>query len=299
MKRATYLVKEALANIRLNQTTTIVAVATTAFTMACFGVFLLLYFNLRGVTSSLQDDIKVVIYISDGVSSQALADLQARLKSDREVAGVAYISKEQALADFREQFPSEGYLLQGLGDNPLPASLLVTMAHPSRSSEAVKRWAERLKGMPGVAQVQYNREWIESIGGIVRYIEWTAVAVGSILAAASVTIIGSTTRLTLYARRDEIDIMRLIGATGMFIRIPYLIEGAILGALGGALSLSLLKLGFEFLKLRLGSQTHLLGGAATFTFFSGQVSLLIVLMGLLLGSVGSWVSLVTFERARS
>ena len=143
MKRVTYLLTEALTNIRLNQTTTIVAVATTAFTMACFGVFLLLYLNLRGVTSTLQDDIKVVVYVTDAVSAQALADLQARIKSDREVAGVTYVSKEQALTDFREQFPSEGYLLQGLGENPLPASLLVAMAHPSRSSEAVKRWADR------------------------------------------------------------------------------------------------------------------------------------------------------------
>jgi cell division transport system permease protein len=298
MKRTSYLVKEALANIRLNQTTTIVAVATTAFTMACFGVFLLLYLNLRGLTTSLQDDIKVVVYVTDGVSAEVLEDLQARIKGDREVARVTYVSKEQALAEFREQFPSESYLLQGLGENPLPASLLVTMAHPSRSSEAVKRWSERLKTMPGVAQVQYNREWIESVGGVVRYIEWVAIAVGTILAAASVTIIGSTTRLTLYARRQEIEIMRLIGATGTFIRIPYLIEGAILGALGGALSLSLLKLGFEFLKLRLGTQSHLLGSGVAFTFFSGHVSLLIVLTGFLLGSLGSFVSLLAFERAR-
>src|ERR687889_177875 len=103
MKRAGYLVKEALANIRLNQTTTIVAVATTAFTMACFGVFLLLYLNLRGLTTKLQDDIKVVVYLADGLSVQALADLQARIAGDREVAGVAYVSKEQALAEFREQ----------------------------------------------------------------------------------------------------------------------------------------------------------------------------------------------------
>jgi cell division transport system permease protein len=299
MKRASYLVKEALANIRLNQTTTIVAVATTAFTMACFGVFLLLYLNLRGLTSSLQDDIKVVVYVSDGLSAQALADLMTRLKGDREVSGLAYVSKEQALAEFREQFPSEGYLLQGLGENPLPASLLVTMADSSRSSEAVKRWSERLKTMPGVAQVQYNREWIEIVGGIVRYIEWVAIAVGTILAAASLTIIGSTTRLTLYARRQEIEIMRLIGATGTFIRIPYLIEGAILGALGGALSLSLLKLGFEFLRLRLGTQSHFLGGGVAFTFFSGQVSWFIVLTGLLLGSLGSFVSLLAFEKTQS
>src|SRR6185437_10386481 len=110
MKRVTYLLTEALTNIRLNQTTTIVAVATTAFTMACFGVFLLLYLNLRGATASLQDDIKVVVYLTDGLSAHALADLQARIRGEREVAGLAYVSKEQALADFREQSPSESYL---------------------------------------------------------------------------------------------------------------------------------------------------------------------------------------------
>ena len=107
----------------------------------------------------------MVVYVTDAVSAQALADLQARIKSDREVAGVTYVSKSRPWPSFREQFPSEGYLLQGLGENPLPASLLVTMAHPSRSSEAVKRWADRLKGMPGVAQVQYNRDWIETWAG--------------------------------------------------------------------------------------------------------------------------------------
>ncbi|WP_447979671.1 cell division protein FtsX [Candidatus Nitrospira bockiana] len=299
MRRLGYLLTEAVANIRLNQTTTLVAIATTAFTMACFGVFLLLYFNLRGVTASLQEEIKVMVYVQDGVSPAVLADLQARLKGEREAAAVVYISKEQALADFREEFPSEGYLLQALGENPLPASLLVTVASQFRSSEAVKRWVERIKTLPGVAQVQYNRDWIESLSGFVRYLEWAAVAIGTVLAAASVTIIGSTIRLTLYARREEIEILRLIGATGHFIRIPYLIEGAILGALGAAFSLSLLKAGFEFFRLQLDPHTRLLGGALTFSFFPGHVSLLLVAAGLLLGSIGSLVSLLAFERARS
>src|SRR5262245_34061075 len=127
MRRIIYLVKEALANIRLNRTTTIIAVATTAFTLACFGVFLLLYVNLRGIARSLQEDIKVMVYLSDDLSVDALSDLQQRLKGEREVASISYLSKEQALADFREQFPSEHHLLQGLGENPLPASLVVTV----------------------------------------------------------------------------------------------------------------------------------------------------------------------------
>ena len=298
MRRLLYFIQEALTNIRLNRTTTLVAVATTAFTLACFGVFLLFYFNLRGMIGSLQDDVRVVIYLDENLSVEGLGDLQRRLKTQREVASVAYISKEQALEDFREQFPSEQYLLQGLGENPLPASLVVTIAPRYRASEPVKRWAERIKMMPGVTDVQYSREWIESLTTMIRYLQFAAVAVGSVLSAASVTIIASTIRLTLYARRDEIEIMRLIGATGAFIKIPYLLEGAILGAVGGALSLAMLKSGFEFFKSQLGTPGRLLGVQAGFDFFPLQVSVVIILTGLVLGCAGSFVSLVEFREAK-
>ncbi|TLY15177.1 MAG: ABC transporter permease [Nitrospirae bacterium] len=297
MKRIAYLVKESMTNIRLNRTTTLVAVASTAFTLACFGVFLLLYLNLRGVVSSLQDDIKIVVYLHDGLSAQGLSDLQQRLKGEREVATLSYVSKEQALADFREQFPSEYHLLQGLGENPLPASFVVTLAPRFRSSEAVRQWAKRLTNMAGVAQVQYSRDWIENLATVIGFIELGAVAVGSILSAASITIIASTIRLTLLARRDEIEILRLVGATGAFIKVPYLLEGAVLGAVGGLLSLAILRGGFDLFKLQLGPTGRFLGVESWLNFFPGHVSLLIIGAGLALGFTGSLVSLIQFGRA--
>ena len=299
MKRLGHLVKEALANIRINRTTTLIAVATTAFTLACFGVFLLLYVNLRGIVSGLQDDIKVIVYLHENLPPQGVSDLQRRLKSEPEVASLSYVSKEQALADFRAQFPSEQHLLQGLGENPLPASFVVTLGPAFRSSESVKRWAERTKSVPGVAQVQYSRDWIDNLSTVVGYLELAAIAVGTLLGAASVTIIANTIRLTLYARREEIEIMRLIGATGAFIKIPYLLEGAMLGALGATLALILLRGGFEFFKLHLGAPGRFLGIESGFNFFPTQVSLLMVLAGFLLGCVGSFVSLLGFGRVRA
>jgi len=299
VRLVTYLVREAFTNIRINRTTTLIAMATTAFTLACFGVFLLLYLNLRGVVSSLQEDIQVIVYLNDGLSPQNVSDLQQRLNTEQGIASLTYVSKEQALADFRAQFPSELHLLQGLGENPLPASFVVTLGPQFRSSESVKRWAERVKGVPGVAQVQYSREWIENLATVIGYIELAAIAVGAILSAASVTIIASVIRLTVYARRDEIEIMQLIGATGAFIKIPYLLEGAVLGALGGALSLALLKGGFELFKLQLGAPGRLLGIDSGFSFFPGHISLLMVVAGLLLGFTGSFVSLLEFGRAKS
>lgn len=299
MRRLGYLVREALTNIRLNRTTTLIAVATTAFTLACFGVFLLLYLNLRGMASSLQDDIKVIVYLHDTLTAQGVAALQHQIKAEPEVASLTYISKEQALADFHAQFPSESHLLQGLGENPLPASFVVTLVPKFRSSDAVKRWSDRLRSVPGVAQVQYSREWIENLAVVVGYLELVAVAVGTVLSAASVTIIANTIRLTLYARRDEIEIMRLIGATGAFIKTPYLLEGSVLGALGAGLALVLLKGGFEFFKQQLGQPGRFLGIEAGFGFFPNHVSFLMVLAGLVLGFLGSFVSLFGFGRVRS
>ncbi|HEV8540713.1 MAG TPA: permease-like cell division protein FtsX [Nitrospiraceae bacterium] len=299
MRRLGYLVREAIANIRINRTTTLIAVATTAFTLACFGVFLLLYVNLHGIVSGLQDDIKVIVYLHDNLSPQGTADLQRRFKSEPEVASLTYVSKDQALADFRVQFPSEQHLLQGLGENPLPASFVVTLGPRFRSSESVKRWAERMKAVPGVVQIEYSRDWIDNLATVVGYLELAAIAVGSLLSAASVTIIANTIRLTLYARREEIEVMRLIGATGAFIKIPYLLEGAALGALGATLALILLKAGFEFFKLHLGAPGRFLGIESGFTFFPTQVWLLMILAGFLLGCLGSFVSVLGFGRARA
>jgi cell division transport system permease protein len=298
VKRLGHLIREALTNIRVNQTTTVIAIVTTAFTLSCFGVFLLLYWNLQGFVNTLQEDIKVIIYLQDSLPAAGVVDLQQRLKGEPEVAALAFVSKEQALADFRAQFPSESLLLQGLGENPLPASFVVTLAPRYRSSESVKRWTERLKAVPGVAQVQYSRDWIDNLGTVVGYVRVASVAVGSLLAAASVTIIANTIRLTVYARREEIEIMRLIGATNAFIKVPYLLEGAALGALGALLALALLRAGFEFFKLHLGMPDRFLGLTGNLGFFSLPVSLWLLGAGLLLGSVGSFVSLMGPERSR-
>lgn len=299
MRRLIHFVQEAVANIRLNRTTTIIAVATTAFTLACFGVFLLLYLNLRTMATSLQSDFKVVVYVKDGTPPSGVSELQGLLKADPGVQALVHVSKEQALVDFRAQFPDESHLLQGLGENPLPASFIITLAPSHRSPDAVRRWAERFKSVSGVDQVQYSRDWIDNLATVVGYLELAAVGIGTVLSAASVTIIASTIRLTLYARRDEIEIMRLIGATGSFIKIPYLIEGAMLGVMGSAVSLAMLKGGFELFNARLGMPGRFLGIDSGVHFFSSQVAVLILVAGLLLGFLGSLLSVLDIGRAKS
>jgi cell division transport system permease protein len=293
-----YLIRAAWANLRTNRTTTAVAIVTTAFTLACVGIFLLSYVNLRNAAVWLQEDIKIILYLDDRVSSEETRELEGRLKADRMVSGVLYISKEQALGEFRAQFPSDSHLLEGLGENPLPASFIVTPATGYQSPDAVSRWAERARTMAGIAKVDYNQEWIDALAGLVRYIELTAIGVGLILSAAAVTIIGNTIRLALFARREEIEILRLIGATRAFIRIPYFLEGAVLGACGSALALGILKLGFELFRQQISSTGRFQGIENMVSFFPLSICVAFVAVGMGLGVAGSVVSLRRFGEGR-
>jgi cell division transport system permease protein len=298
MRRLLYLLREALANVLTNRTTTVVAVATTAFTFACVGVFLLLYVNLKAMALSLEQDIQVMVYLQDDVTSQVKSEIEQQLQADRAVAALTFVSKEQALADFQVQFPAESHLLQGLGQNPLPASFVVTLAAESRSSDAMRRWADRAQLIPGVGQVQYNQAWVEALASLVKYIELAAIIVGVILSAASVTIIANTIRLALYSRREEIEILGMIGASKTFIRVPYLLEGAALGLLGSALSLVILKAGFELFRHEIRSASRFLGVDALLTFFPLEMCMVLVLVGLFLGFSGSFLSLLRFGEGR-
>jgi cell division transport system permease protein len=298
MRTIFYLLREAWANIWTNRTTTVVAIFTTAFTLACVGIFLLLYVNLRAAAGWLQEDIKIMVYLDDRAVASAVADIEQQLRADRGVAALQFVSKDQALGEFKAQFPSDSHLLEGLGQNPLPASFVVTLAPSYRSPEAVKRWADRTAALPGVEKVDYNQDWIDALSTLIRSIELVAIGTGLILSAAAVTIIANTIRLTLFARRDELAILRLIGATKAFIRIPYLLEGAVLGGLGSACSLFMLKALYELFRHQMRTTGRLRGLEQLTMFFPLSICLLLVAVGIVLGCAGSFVSLRRFDEAK-
>ena len=276
-----------------------VAILTTAFTLACVGIFLLLYVNLRAAAGWLQEDIKIMVYLDDHAAPDVLAGIEQQLRADRAVAAIYFISKEQALGEFKAQFPSESHLLEGLGQNPLPASFVVTLGPSFRSPDAVKRWSERVERLTGVAKVDYNQDWIDALATVIRSIELVAIGIGMILSTAAVTIIANTIRLTLFARRDEIAILRLIGATTGFIRIPYLLEGAVLGGLGSGLSLFMLKFLYELFRQQVRTTGRLSGLDNLIAFFPLSLCATLVLVGMALGCAGSFVSLRRFDEARA
>lgn len=297
--RPLYLLREAMTNLRVNRGNVLIGIVTTAFTLVCFGVFLLLYLNLKNVSGTLQGDIEVVVYLEPGASEQVVSLVQKRLETEPAAVTSTFVSKEQALRDFAEQFPEESLLLEGMEANPLPASIIVNLSPRFLDTESLSAFAERVKQLPGVTHVAYSQDWVDTLTLVVSYFELAAVVIGMILAMATVTIIANTIRLSLYTRKEEIEILRLIGATGIFIAIPYVIEGTILGAMGGGLSLAVLKGVFEFFRLELNASGWFVGVEHILPVFPRQVSFLLVMTGMLLGCGSSMLSVFGLMKARN
>ena len=297
--RPLYLLREAMTNLRVNRGNVLIGIVTTAFTLVCFGVFLLLYLNLKNVSGTLQGDIEVVVYLDTGASEQVVSLVQKRLETEPAAVTLTFVSKEQALREFAEQFPEESLLLEGMEANPLPASVVVNLSPRFLDTESLSAFAERVKQLPGVTHVAYSQDWVDTLTLVVSYFELAAVVIGIILAMATVTIIANTIRLSLHTRKEEIEILRLIGATGIFIAIPYVIEGTILGAMGGGLSLAVLKGVFEFFRLELNASGWFVGVEHILPIFPRQVSFLLVMTGMLLGCGSSVLSVFGLMKARN
>ena len=297
--RPLYLLREAITNLYANRGNVMIGIVTTAFTLVCFGVFLLLYLNIKNLTGTFQSDIEVIVYLDPEASEQVVSLVQKRLRTEPAAVALTFVSKEQALREFSEQFPDESLLLEGMEGNPLPASLVVNLSPRFLDTESLGAFAERVKQLPGVTHVAYSQDWVDTLALVVSYFELGAVVIGTILAVATVTIIANTIRLSLHTRKEEIEILRLIGATGMFIAIPYVIEGMILGAVGGGLSLALLKGVFEFFRLELNASGWFVGMEHILPVFPRQVSFLLVMTGLVLGCGSSVLSVFGLMKVRN
>ena len=298
MKRFWYFFREAFTSLRTHQASTLIGIITTAFTLTSFGIFLLLYHNVHNIIGRVQHNIEIVVYPKEGIASQKLQTLQEAIQADPAIDSVTVISKKDALKDFNHQFPDEAYLLEGLGESPFPASLVLNMAEKIPSTDIISNLVNRLQHNPDIERVRYNRDWIERLTLVITYMELGSLIVGGILALASITIIANTVQLAFYIRQEEIEILRLIGATSLFISIPYIIEGAIIGALGGGLALSFLRGGFELFKHKTQGLSIIGGFSSVFDFFPLPLSVLLIAGGVLLGCFGTLTTMYGWMRFR-
>ena len=234
---ASYTVREALSAFRRAPLLTGLSAAMIALSLFVVGLFGVAAHNIRVELDRLESRVEVVAYLHDDATGAQVDALQAEIRTIPEVRDVIYVSRQQALELAREELADFEGVLAELDSNPFPASLEVTLQPGQRSADAVHRVANLVSAYPFVEDVRYGQGWLEKVYLLRRVAGAAAIVVGGAFAAVAALIIGAAIRLAIFARRDEIAIMRLVGATDWFIRRPFLLEGLLTGVMGSLLAL--------------------------------------------------------------
>jgi cell division transport system permease protein len=288
LRALVYFFEEALTSLWRSRLVNAVSIGTIAVSLFVLGAFLTVASRLGDVVTRWTEKVQVIVYLDDRIEPRVLDSLEARLRDDPAVEATERVSREQALARFRQLFRDLSSLPEDLGENPFPASLEVNLKPGHQSPAEVQRLAKAFEGAPGVTEVQYDLLWIERLATGVRLVRGVGAFLGGILALAGVFTISNVIRLTIYAREDELDIMRLVGATRAYVKGPFVAEGMLQGGLGGVVAALMLWAALGWLSRALAS-SELLGRASMTP--PAPVPLLLVAGGMAVGVAGSLLSL--------
>jgi cell division transport system permease protein len=275
------------------------SIATMAAGLLLLAAFLLVVRNMRTVLSSFGDDVRVIAYLAppEAPDRARAEQLQRQLSALPGVAAVRFVPPDQALARLRADLGDQSDVLDGLESNPLPASFELEPEPALRDPALLGALVERVRGVPGLSDVRYGRDWIDGYARLVRAGEALGAVLGGLLALLLASITAGTVRLAVYARADEIQIQRLVGASGSFVRLPFYLEGALQGGLAAALALGALYLLYTLGLPLLREPLAWLLGPRQLAFFGRGELIALVGLGLALGLGGAVMSLLRLEES--
>jgi len=284
-----YFLSEAAMSLRRSWKVSLVAIVTIAMSLFIGGTFLLLTANLSGVVENWRGEARIVIYLAaDELTKE---DSRALLLASEPpwVTAVEEVSAAEARSRFEATFPSVRELFKDWEEEPLPPSLEVAFEMEGVEGERLDQWLAALRSDPSVLMVDDDRDWLRQLEALIAILTGLGAVVGMALLTAAVFTIASVIRLTAYLYRDEIEVMRLVGATELFIRGPFYVEGTFQGLLGGVLAVAGLFGGYLLLNPK--ASTTFLGNVLVDRFLSPGALISILLLGSLAGLLGAVLSL--------
>lgn len=288
-----YFFRQALGNIFENRLVHLIGVGTMVIAFLIFDAFVLAFVNINAWTQERGRTLTMSIYFKEDPERSAIEDIRRQLL-DYPVSIAKFVSKNDAMKSLRRQLGEKAGLLDGLKENPLPASLEIILSRDEIDDSLPYELKKKLERIENVDEVQYSQEWIDRIQAVMGAVEIVGLVFGGLLFLAALFIVTNTIKLTIYSRKDEIEILKLVGATNGFVKAPFLIEGSIQGFLGGSVAMSILFLGYILVTnkvdLRIGF------GALDLVFLSPEFILLLVATSIIAGFIGSTVSLGRFFR---
>ena len=272
-----YALEEALASLWRSGRSALISIGTIAIAFITLGGFLLLSVNAQGMLDRWLEAAEVSVYLQDTATDAERQALEQMLRARPEVAAVEYVSKERALHRFRADFPELGDVTSSLSQNPFPSTLEVRLRTEANADAAAETLAREVSGRAGVGDVRFDRRWLARLLGVVSSARVAAVIVAGILMLGAAFTVGAVVRLSLYARREELEIMALVGAPFSYIRGPFIIEGLLLGGLGAAVALVAVSLLYSVLGQWIGSDLAGLTGEGQLRFLGyGEIAVMLL-----------------------
>jgi cell division transport system permease protein len=287
-----FFIGKALKDISENRLLNTVATITIALSVLIVSAFGLFYINANELITSWKSGIRIMAYLAPSVDDQTVSDTEKMLKTMAGVRYVAFIDKESALEVFRQQLKGQSSLLDDLKENPLPNAFEIHLSPDTRAEEDVEALAKQIETLSSVTDVEYGQQWMDSMMSILNLFRLAGYTLGALFFVAAVFIVANTIRLILYSRREEVEIMRLVGATDGFIQIPFFIEGLLQGLAGAVIGLGTLFVAFLFIISNIGRDYF--GSGFKFQFFPMGTCFLIVFASMLIGWIGCYLSIKQF-----
>jgi len=287
-----YFIREAFVSLRRNGLMSFASISTVALSLLILGMFLVMVLNLSHMASALESQVEISVYLEDGLNDLEIRETGTRITKIPGVSQVLFVSKDEALERFKQRLGDQQGMLSALGDsNPLPDAFEVKVDKP----EQVKPAAQAIAKLKGVENAKFGQEVVEQVFNLARMIRVLGVILIVFLALAALFIISNTIRITVFARRKEIGIMKYVGATDWFIRWPFLIEGMILGFGGALVAVLLLSQTYGALVSQIYQSLAFLPVIPQYPFIN-HISLFLLIVGAVIGALGSTISLKKFMK---
>jgi cell division transport system permease protein len=281
-----FLISEALRDLRRAGAVAAAAVLLIMLSLAAVGVFLLVSGNLGTAVASWRDRLRVVVYLKTEPSPLIAANLMKKVEALPGVAAVRYVGRAEALASLKRSLGKDAAAADVLTSNPLPASLEVTPNAAGATPEGARRLAAQLAAFPEAEDVAGGVEWVDRLARLQRLVTVVGLAFGGVLAVAAILTVTTATTLVLHARRHETEIMRLVGAPEVTIRLPLLLQGMVQGLLGAALALVALAVAHRFAAPKLEPLMTVALGLSRVEFLTPADVVAVGVAGTVLGALG-------------
>ncbi len=285
-----YYFREVLLSMIRNRWMTFASIGTVAVSLFVLGVFLILVMNMNKMASSLESQVQISVYINDNLPEDGRKEIERMTRDMKSVTGIEYVPREEALKKLQERLGENKKILDALGEsNPLPNSFLVTV----KSADDVKKTATHIADLYGVDEVKYGQDVAANLFELTHLIRFFGLILMALLLFATVFIISNTIRLTVFARRKEIAIMKYVGATDWFIRWPFILEGVGLGIIGGGVSAMALRSFYSAMVTKIYESLAFFPMVEQYPFMN-YLTIALIAAGIFIGILGSTVSLKRF-----